>query len=245
MKKTFSSKRNYELAKLYHINTFFNKNSHQELAFRSFPESNVEKEHYVIKSHKLLVDTDIMSDVTLLHSLKERHSADKFNKESLSFKEISNIFHFSYGYLDSKRRPVPSGGGRYPVYLYLAVFDIEGLEKGIYYYNATQNRFELILMGDFRSEISTNSLYPDKIEQSSCVIINVCSLTDSCSKYGDVGYKLMCMDLGHISQNIYLLSVANQLKCRAILGVYNQFFNDLLNLNDLEESAYLIHVIGK
>ncbi|MFT4416038.1 SagB/ThcOx family dehydrogenase [Fredinandcohnia humi] len=247
MKKTINKKNSYETAMIYHINTLTTKNTYLELGFNDFPEPQKEFEHYILKEYDLKIDENKINKNPLSKIIKDRHSAFKMNNGYLTFEEISQLLYFSYGYLDEEksRRPVPSGGARYPVYFYIAIFNVESIEKGIYYYNATENKLQLIFEGDFRTELLKNILEPNSVKECSAIIMNVCSIRDTCSKYGNMGYKLMCVDLGHVSQNIYLLSSALNIECRAHMGFFNDYFDNLLNLNTQDESTLLLHVLGK
>ncbi|MEM5635545.1 hypothetical protein AAHB65_02030 [Bacillus toyonensis] len=53
--------------------------------------------------------------------------------------------------------------------------------------------------------------------------------------------KLIHLDMGHLSQNLYLLSSAQQLGIRAIFGLYENKVNDFLELDGENEFVLLSH----
>ena len=68
-------------------------------------------------------------------------------------------------------------------------------------------------------------------------------LNKTSNKYEDRGYKLIHLDMGHLSQNLYLLSSAQQLGIRAIFGLYENKVNEFLEIDGENEFVLLSHVL--
>lgn len=85
-------------------------------------------------------------------------------------KDLSLIFDFCFGeriklehafdeqeflQLESLRKAIPSGGGRHPTEVFLAVLDQDqmGLRPGLYHYNVQGNKLDLLRAGDLYEEL--------------------------------------------------------------------------------------------
>ena len=80
----------------------------------------------------------------------------------MSFRELSVILYYSCGIknfkkysndvdelIDKSKRFYPSAGARYPLEVYLGVFNVKNFFPGIYHYNVKWNTLELLCKGNF------------------------------------------------------------------------------------------------
>lgn len=104
-------------------------------------------------------------------------------------------------------RAYPSAGARYPLELYLVVFDIEGLERGIYHFQPMDGSLEVLWPGDYLERI--DELLDDALEgfrENAKAFIVLTSIEDRTTyKYGDEGKIFPYIEAGHLSQNLILL----------------------------------------
>ena len=202
------------------------------------------KKHYCIKSIPLHIDKT-MIEQEFYQVFNNRKSVEELEiRTRISFEKLSNLLHFSYGYVNKEHNVAPSAGAKYPISIYIVIFNVENLEQGIYYYNKEQDTLELIRKGEYRDAI--NNLYIDNnhIHSSSFIMFHVADLNKTSNKYEDRGYKLIHLDMGHLSQNLYLLSSAQQLGIRAIFGLYENKVNEFLEIDGENEFVLLSHVFG-
>jgi len=206
--------------------------------------TKIKKQHYCIKSIPLCIDKTMIKQ-EFYQVLNSRQSVAELEiRTRIGFKTLSNLLHFSYGYVNQQHNATPSAGGKYPISIYIAIFNVENLEQGIYYYNKEESTLEMIRKGNFREVI--NNLYVDNthIHSASFIMFHVANLDQTSSKYEDRGYKLIHLDMGHLSQNLYLLSSAQHLGIRAIFGIYENKVNDFLEIDGENEFVLLSHVFG-
>ncbi|MDA2451617.1 SagB/ThcOx family dehydrogenase [Bacillus cereus] len=246
MKKFEDHTKKYVLSRMYDCNTRISPVRSFEipknLKYNYFME--IKKKHYCIKSIPLRLDKSMISQ-EFYQVINNRKSVEELEiRTRIRFKTLSNLLHFSYGYVNKSHSATPSAGAKYPISVYIAIFNVEELEQGIYYYNRDQNTLEMIRKGDFRNTIS--DLYVDNthIHSSSFIMFHVANLDQTSSKYEDRGYKLIHLDMGHLSQNLYLLSSAQQLGIRAVFGVYENKVNDFLEIDGENEFVLLSHIFG-
>ncbi len=190
----------------------------------------------------------------LFRSLAERKSGREFSGKPVNLKDLSQLLIYGAGISqkikkqkskiknwDLTRRVYPSGGGRYPVELYMLIIKpAKDLEAGIYHFNAKANLLER-LPGE-NTDIS--KLLIGDWSDASAVVIMSAVFDRAVNKYGDFGYRLIWAECGHIGQNFYLLSQALGLKCCACAGVNEDYANELLGLDGEDESVLIAYVFG-
>jgi SagB-type dehydrogenase family enzyme len=100
-------------------------------------------------------------------------------------------------------RPVPSGGGLYPLELSVLVQRIEGLGAGVYHYVPLGHRLELV-RGDALPSMLTAELFlgqPYLIDAAAVIAISAV-IERSFWKYEDRGYRYALLEAGHVAQNV-------------------------------------------
>jgi len=142
-------------------------------------------------------------------------------------------------------RTVPSGGARHPFEVYLAVRNIDGLEKGLYHYLAETHELEL--------------LHPvEDVEKQVLPVLNNQSFTQSAAvtfffaaipyrtewRYTVSAAKLGLIDAGHAMQNLYLSCEAADLGICAIASYDQTLADAFFSLNGEEEFVVYAAAIG-
>lgn len=112
----------------------------------------------------------------------------------------------------SKVRTAPSGGGLYPVYLYVVVQGVKDLEKGLYVYMPLTHSLRVVRIFDEEdlARLYQLSNWGQNIEREKINIMffYVYSLYENSRKYVDMGLTFALIEAGEISQNIHLVSTA-------------------------------------
>lgn len=177
-----------------------------------------------------------------------RKSIRTFTNKPISLGILSTLLYYSAGIRSHEwgypMRMFPSAGALQPLELYLVVSNVIGLDEGIYHYEADTHSLVLIKSGAFTKELYTYSL-----EQSHVLTapINICIsivYSRTASRYGLRAYRYVNMDLGHLGQNIYLVSTALGLGTCAIGAFHDDPINKLLGLDGYEEFVALIYPVG-
>jgi len=187
----------------------------------------------------------------LYEVILSRSSIRNFNKKSITIREISEILYYSCGItnyhnsksIDETKRSYPSAGGRYPIEIYLAIFKCEGIKPGIYYYNVKGHYLELMIPGNHMNKIN-GVTYQDMIIKSSITFLLTGVFSRTQVKYGTRAYRYILLDLGHMAQNIYLVSTNLQIGCCTIGGFSDEKINNFLDLDKSEQVLYM-GVLGK
>lgn len=196
---------------------------------------------------------------SLHHCLTNRRTVRDFDNEyKISLNEISALLYNSYGVTHKSEintfgvkghigmRNVPSGGGLYPLEVYLVVFNAH-IPSGLYHYRADSNVLELIKEGDFMDDlIQIIQAEPYvNMRSASALVVTTGVIERLIIKYGERGYRFLMQESGFVAQTISLLSVSMNL-CSCMLGGYHDdMMNDFLGVDGVFETINNIIVLGK
>ncbi len=180
--------------------------------------------------------------------IKKRRTVRNYSGKPVSFEIFSNILFSAYGitYKDSVRelKASPSAGARYPIAIYTAVFDVEGLKTGIYMYDEKENTVSLLSEGDYREELYRICLEQDHILKTSFMPIMVARSLKTTYRYGDRGFRYIYMDAAYISENIYIAGAHYGVGTCAIGAFSDKAFNEFLSLDGVGNFVVLAHTVG-
>ena len=183
--------------------------------------------------------------------LLRRQSYRVFGEDSITLNQLGSLLSLSFGLNHMEDaglhlRTYPSAGGRYPIEVYLVILRSEDLPAGIYHYNVADNSIELIKRGHFDTDL--NNFYENQplFGNVSCYILFSMVYERTMNKYGERGYRFMCIDAGHMGQNLYLVAEHLGLGVVALGGgkSSDKYIDDLLSINDYEESFFYGFAVG-
>jgi len=151
--------------------------------------------------------------VSLEEAINRRHSVREFRKEELTLNEVSQLLWACAGRtfdsVTGATRTYPSAGGLYPLEMYLAAGDVDGLAAGIYHYLAGEHALTLEHSGDVRRELAHAALGQFFIAEAPASIVISAVYERTAMRYGERGrIRYVHMDAGHAAQNVYLQAVA-------------------------------------
>jgi SagB-type dehydrogenase family enzyme len=171
--------------------------------------------------------------------LMNRVSCRRFGGLPLEISELSSLLHGTYGVLGRVRlgemelfeRPVPSGGARYPLEVYLLVHRVEELDPGVYHYAPHRHRLEQ-LRGPL-SWWSVVRLFMDQeyLAEADMIVVFTAVIHRTLARYSERGFRLVLMECGHLAQNLNLLGTAMHLGSLDLGGFYDQHLAVLLGLD--------------
>lgn len=182
-----------------------------------------------------------------------RRSIRQFSGDPLTLPQVANLLQLGNGITAEFRdangelirylRAAPSGGGLYPIELYLAAFKVEGLEAGLYHYDVKGNQLEFL-----------NSCEPDRIESAiffegaekmAALIIMTAIFPRIKFKYGELGYRFALLEAGHIAQNILLAAASLDLGACPLGGFFEDEINQMLGIDGVDETTLYMIAIGR
>ena len=190
--------------------------------------------------------------MALAEAVAERFSCRRFADAPLAAAELSTLLGTAYGIrgrvflgeLEFLERPVPSGGGLYPLEVYVLARWVETLEPGVYHYavlpHAVEQVRSLAMPARFVSELFLGQPYA---AEASAVVVLTAVAERSLWKYGDRGYRYVLLEAGHVAQNLNLTAAALGLGCFNLGGFFDDDLSALLGLDaDREFPLYGVAV---
>jgi SagB-type dehydrogenase family enzyme len=181
--------------------------------------------------------------------LQRRKSIRAFSTEPLSMVDLAFLLWASTGVQRKEDgyefRTAPSAGALYPIETYLAVNNVEDLEKGIYHYNIRDHLLEQLKTGDFGDDVSHAALSQKMCSDAAVVFIWTAVFGRSKWKYTQRAYRYIYLDAGHISENLALAVTGIGCGCCQVGAFFDDEINAVVGIIDgTKESAVCLSVVG-
>lgn len=147
--------------------------------------------------------------------LRARLSCRSFAEEAIGLDAVAELLWACYGVTGDARlgalelleRPVPSGGGLYPLEIYALVRAVEGLAPGVHHYTPTTHGLEHLREVELPGQLLRYLFMGQPLASDAAVLVVISAVTArALTKYGDRGYRYLLLEAGHVAQNINLLA---------------------------------------
>ncbi|MBI3768546.1 MAG: SagB/ThcOx family dehydrogenase [Deltaproteobacteria bacterium] len=188
-------------------------------------------------------------DLNLGSAILGRRSRREFTSGSPSPSELGTLLARSYGICGVRHevtaRAVPSGGGLYPLDVYVLQFPDGGIDEGVYHYHVGGHRLQRVSSRCDRRILELASIYPEIIARAALLLAVVADMPRTRAKYGERAYRLALLEAGHVSQNLYLVAQALGLGLVALDGFYDDKVHAVLDLDGVSEIVLLLFAVGR
>lgn len=198
---------------------------------------------------KIKLPKPSIGDIAFEEVILKRKSEREFSQGFLNQNELSSLLFFGGGIIrgnensEYAKRAYPSGGARYPIETYLILRRAENIKPGIYHYNVLDHALEFLI--EEESEM-TGKLFPYEFAQNAAVVFIFTFMpARSVKKYGNLALKIGLIEAGHLAENIYLVSIALDLKCSALGAIRENIACSLLDIDGMEEIPFYALACGK
>lgn len=202
----------------------------------------------------LKIDSDAAS-MSIEEAILKRRSDRDFSAQALSLEKLSKVLYLANGArpiktgdkvanFDSVHFNSPSAGGLSSTEIHVFVLNTDGIEPGIYQFDKFNNVLIAKKKGNFSTWLRTFGILQVEFAQAGAVIILSCQMARLAEKYALRAYRLGLMDVGHVSENIYLVAHALDLTVCATAGFVDSEINGALDFDGLDECALLVLGIG-
>jgi SagB-type dehydrogenase family enzyme len=190
---------------------------------------------------------------TLSSLLARRASCRAFDQAPIAIEQLATILHSAYGVLDVSElgalefveRPVPSGGGLYPLELYVIANRVDGLAPGIYHYAPVVSLVEQLRDGAIPAALLTYLFMGQEyVARAGAVLVTTAVWARSLGKYGDRGYRYVLFEAGHVAQNIDLAAADLGLGALNLGGFFDDELGGLLTLDVEHEMPLYATAVG-
>ncbi len=198
------------------------------------------------KESKISLPKDFVEgSLSAFDSIKTRRSVRDYSKQPLSLKELSTLLFTTQGITSDYKRAAPSAGALYPMETYLVVNNVAGLEKGLYHYLVQEHALEVVKIGDFAQEVRKKGLNQAPLENAAVDFIWTAVSERTTKKYGERGIRYIFIEVGHVSENLYLQANSMDIGVVAIGAFDDQAINKFLGVDSEKETVIYINAVGK
>ena len=185
-------------------------------------------------------------------AITSRTSKRQFNSGSLSTIAVSTLLYYGNGirtiYGDGKfrnyQRNVPNSGNLGSVETYAIISNVSGLKSGIFHFDSLKHELVSLRTGTLTSFLREFVFYQEEFTQAPLILVLTSSIGRLMKKYDLRGYRLALLDVGHVSQNIYLAATAMHLPVCATAGFIDDEMDETLGIDGIESAAMLVIAVG-
>lgn len=194
----------------------------------------------------LEVNNDLSNFEKLLY---RRRSVRKYKKEQMSFKDFSNIFVHAQDMRNINGlflKNTPSGGGLYPIDMYIYANRVDALQQGVYRLQPLSNTLSTIKVNCKKDilKIFSNQLVLD-LENCSVIVLFSFDYAKMYQKYSELTLALGMIEIGTMAQTIHLLSKDHGYGSCDIGGFDKPKAEALLNLDGIDRHVVYGLIIGR
>jgi len=188
-----------------------------------------------------------LSNRTLDDIIMSRRSIRKYSKDLISFDELSYLLKLTCDIRQIGNGfalgVVPTGGARNTLETYFYANNVEGLNKGLYHYQKDTKNIRLIKKDVDPESVNDSTL--GQLRDTGIVVFWSTIPYRSEYRYIFTAHKMIAMEAGHASQNLYL--AAESIDCGMVaIAAYDQSKVDkLLELDGEDEFVVYVATVGK
>jgi SagB-type dehydrogenase family enzyme len=207
--------------------------------YKKYPDAKT------IKLPKMFPDQSL----TVTEALKRRQSTRFFSPNPLSLNELAFLCWAATGIQRKEHgydfRTSPSAGALYPIETYVAVNNVEGVERGLYHYDIEGHGLEELKLGDFGGALAQAALGQVMLEEAQVVFVWTAIFARSKWKYRQRAYRYVYLDAGHIAGNLALSATSIGLGTCQVGAFFDDEANSIVGVDGVEESVIYLSVVGK
>ena len=185
----------------------------------------------------------------------ERSSHRVYSGEEISLNELSFLLWATQGIksIRGKRyatiRTVPSGGARHPFETYFLALHVKGIKRGLYHYLPISHSVEMIEETDISNDDAwryvSDTVCGQRFVENASVIFYYSIVPYRAEwRYAYSAHRVTMMDLGHISENMYIACTALKLGTCGIAAVDSDLCNTWMHLDGDEEDICYAMPVG-
>ena len=191
-------------------------------------------------------------DNDFLHIINSRESHRVYTGETMTLEELSYLLWCTQGVKEIRGksyatlRTVPCGGARHEFECYFAVRNVDGLEPGLYHYLPMHHQIEYLGTVEDLDVWIKESLCGQAWAATANVVFYYSAVFYRAEwRYGISTHRVLLIDAGHITENMYLAATSIGLGGCAIGAVEGKCVDDAFGLDGVEEASFFAMPVGK
>ncbi|BAM69330.1 MULTISPECIES: SagB/ThcOx family dehydrogenase [unclassified Methanothermobacter] len=197
-----------------------------------------------------VLDWAEMVDANIVSCIRNRESRRSYAERPLKLEELSFLLWATQGIRmvagHSAFRTVPSAGCRHTFETYLAVFNVEGLEEGLYRYIPSVHRLLVEYLDDNLSQRIVEASFHQRFTGESAVTFIWTTIPYRMEwRYGLAAHRVILIDAGHVCQNLYLACEAIGAGTCAVAAYDQEYLDEVLGVDGVDEFTIYMAPVGK
>jgi len=184
----------------------------------------------------------------LIEILQQRRSLRKFSDQPLSLPDLALLLWACQGITGQAGsyffRTAPSAGALYPLETYLAIERVEGLSPGLYHFDVQGFQLERLTEKSMAVLLAGACLDQGFMANAAVNFVWTAIFRRTMAKYGHRGLRYLCLDAGHVCQNLLLAAGFLGLGGCPVAAFFDDEVNDLLDVDGIEESTLYLASLG-
>jgi SagB-type dehydrogenase family enzyme len=175
--------------------------------------------------------------------------AKDFDPDGIGLGQISRLLFFTNGVTAAIRfqggrshylRAAPSAGALYPTEIYLALRTIDGIEDGLYNYQASNHELVRLWDGDRFKELKYACGGSPVLDEVRACFVFTGLLWRSAWRYQERGYRRVLLDSGHVVANLTTYASHEQVVASPLEGFRDRDLNGIFYFDENVESALAV-----
>lgn len=198
---------------------------------------------------------DLKMKQDFVEILSERRSNRVFTKGFMDVLTLSFLLWAQQGVRGIRGnryatlRTVPSAGARHPFECYPLILNVDGLEPGLYHYLPMDHSLELLSSVDpedetLLSRVSVSVRGQKWVQKANVIFYYSVVWYRGEWRYTFNAQRVMLIDAGHVTENLYLACSALGLGTCAIAAMDSEAANGLFSLDGEEEEIFYCAPVG-
>lgn len=198
-----------------------------------------------------LPEVDHSAEHDAMRQLIRQPSCQRFKRQRLTDSVLGSVLRLSYGVNPGeslpnggRRRPVASGGGLYPLEIYVIADVHDRGQKGLYHYNVHHHGLEELRAAVSRSDLQRLGRQADLLVEAPAVVLITSLFWRSRFKYGLRGYRFAVLEAGALIQQMSLVAQSFDLGVLPFAGLYDDVVEELCEIDGVDESFLNAVILG-
>lgn len=186
--------------------------------------------------------------------LLERRTWRQFSRRPLELQKLATLLGLTFGvqsWVDLRGmgrvalKTSPSGGARHPVEGYVVALRVEGLDRGLYHYNAGNHRLELLNKGASAAKLSGYLNGQWWFGGAAAVVLMTAVFARPQWKYpASRAYRIVLIDAGHLCQTFCLVATWLGLAPFSTMALADSKIENDLQIDGVTESILYTAGVG-
>ncbi len=219
---------------------------------KKLPQPPLTKEKMSQRQIKLPIDfqgLNLKNDIISI--IRDRESHRVYTDNEMTLTQLAYLLWATQGIKSIRGnnyatlRTVPSGGARHEFETYLVIRNVEGLSPGMYHYLPLTHQIEFLSKLENMEDQLTEALSEQRwAAKANVVFIWTVIPYRSEWRYTHFAHRIILVDIGYVSQNLYIACESIGLGTCAIGAFDRKKCDSLIGLNTEDEFTILASPVG-